>query len=99
MYNFAIKPRLVLASGRLQRRSGPLAARLSQLPDQHRPKRPVLLAVDQELGEGPGLGVVRQRCSLERLGLHGEEPPFVWNAPQFVLSTVLEHEAGAGSKV
>jgi hypothetical protein len=25
---------------------------LSQHPDEHRPKRPILLAVDQEFGEG-----------------------------------------------
>ncbi len=28
-----------------------LALALSQHPDQHRPERPILLAVDQELGE------------------------------------------------
>ena len=28
-----------------------------QHPDQHRPERPVLLAVDEELGEGPRLRV------------------------------------------
>jgi hypothetical protein len=30
---------------------------LPQHPDEHRPERPVLLAVDQELGEGPALWV------------------------------------------
>ena len=30
---------------------------LSQHPHKHRPKRPVLLAVDEELGEGPALWV------------------------------------------
>ena len=30
---------------------------LPQHPDQHRPRRPILLAVDQELGEGAALGV------------------------------------------
>jgi hypothetical protein len=34
-----------------------LALGLSQHPDQHRPERPVLLTVDQELGEGAGLRV------------------------------------------
>jgi hypothetical protein len=29
---------------------GPGSVRLSQHPDEHRPERPVLLAVDQELG-------------------------------------------------
>ena len=28
-----------------------------QHPDEHRPERPVLLAVDQELGEGPRLRI------------------------------------------
>jgi hypothetical protein len=31
--------------------------RVPQHPDQHRPECPVLLAVDQELGEGTGLRV------------------------------------------
>ena len=31
------------------------ALRLPEHPYQHRPERPVLLAVDQELGEGPAL--------------------------------------------
>jgi hypothetical protein len=37
----------------------PLASsiRLSQHPDQHRSKRPVLLTVDQELGEGAALRI------------------------------------------
>src|SRR5215207_2747308 len=30
---------------------------LPQHPDEHRPERPVLLAVDQQLGEGARLGV------------------------------------------
>ena len=30
---------------------------LPQHPDQHRPERPVLLAVDQQLGECPALGI------------------------------------------
>ena len=29
-----------------------LAVRLAEHPDEHRPERPVLLAVDQQLGEG-----------------------------------------------
>ena len=33
------------------------AVGLPQHPDEHRPQRPVLLAVDQELGEGATLGV------------------------------------------
>jgi hypothetical protein len=35
----------------------PLAPGFSQHPDHHRPERPVLLAVDQELAEGPRLRV------------------------------------------
>jgi len=36
---------------------GRLAIGLPQHPDQHRPVRPVLLAVDQQLGEGAALRV------------------------------------------
>ena len=36
-------------------RSSAFAVTLPQHPDEHRPKRPVLLAVDQELGEGAAL--------------------------------------------
>jgi hypothetical protein len=35
----------------------PLALSLPQHPDEHRSERPVLLAVDQQLGERPRLGV------------------------------------------
>ena len=35
----------------------PLAIGLAEHPDEHRPERPILLAVDQELGEGATLGV------------------------------------------
>ena len=34
-----------------------LALRLPQHPDEHRPEGPILLAVDQELGEGAALWV------------------------------------------
>jgi hypothetical protein len=34
-----------------------LALSLPQHPDEHRPERPILLAVDQEFGEGPRLRV------------------------------------------
>ena len=34
-----------------------LSLHLPKHPDQHRPKHPILLAVDQQLGEGAGLGV------------------------------------------
>jgi hypothetical protein len=35
---------------------------LPQHADKHRPKGPVLLAVDQKLGEGAGLGQVAEAC-------------------------------------
>ena len=35
----------------------PLTVGLPQHPDEHRPKRPILLAVDQQLGEGAALRV------------------------------------------
>jgi hypothetical protein len=53
---------------------------LPQHPHEHRPKPPILLAVDQELGEGAGLGVspeladpvgsleVGERQDVEQLG-------------------------------
>jgi hypothetical protein len=54
---------------------------LPQHSDQHRPQRPVLLAVDQELGEGAGL--LQDPVQV----------PAVGNAFQFLLSSVLEDEA------
>jgi len=39
-----------------------------QHPDQHRPERPVLLAVAEELGQGAGLGVPLGRSRLRRRG-------------------------------
>jgi hypothetical protein len=33
-----------------------------QHPDQHRPKNPILLPLDQELGEGASLGQVAEAC-------------------------------------
>jgi hypothetical protein len=41
----------------LQRRGSLFS--LPQHPDEHRPERPVLLAVDQELGEGTALRVAQ----------------------------------------
>ena len=53
---------------------------LSQHPDEHSPPRPILLAVDQQLGEGAGLRIapeladpvgsleVRQHQNVEELG-------------------------------
>jgi hypothetical protein len=55
-----------------------------QHPDQHRPKRPILLAVDQQLGEGAALWVapelsdpvgsieVREHEDVEQLGAGSE---------------------------
>ena len=37
---------------------------LPQHPDEHRPQRPVLLAVEQQLGEGARLGVPPERADL-----------------------------------
>jgi hypothetical protein len=47
-----------------------LAVGFSQHPNQHRPQRPILLAVDQELGEGAALWVAQNSpshpvCPLE----------------------------------
>jgi hypothetical protein len=39
-----------------------LPLHLPQHPDEHRPQRPVLLAVDQELGEGASRGHVAEAC-------------------------------------
>jgi hypothetical protein len=40
----------------LQMAPGTDSARLPQHADQHRPEHPILLAVDQQLGEGAGWG-------------------------------------------
>ena len=44
--------------------------RFAQHPDEHRPKRPILLAVDQELGEGAALAVTSELAAarLRRAG-------------------------------
>ena len=39
---------------------------LPQHPDEHRPQRPILLAVDQQLGEGAALHAVA--TALDRAG-------------------------------
>ena len=41
----------------LQMAPGTDSAPLPQHADQHRPEHPILLAVDQQLGEGAGVGV------------------------------------------
>jgi hypothetical protein len=46
--------------GRLSARAFTDRGRLPQHPDEHRPERPVLLAVDQELGEGAALRVASE---------------------------------------
>lgn len=37
----------------------------SQHPDEHRPERPILLAVDQEFGEGPALRGYLQNSAID----------------------------------
>ena len=39
-------------------RAGTSMVRVPQHPDQHRPERPILLAVNKELGEDPTLRVL-----------------------------------------
>ena len=49
---------------------------LAQHPDQHGPERPVLLAVDQQLGEGAGLGLPPVRADPVGAGrLDGRQGP------------------------
>ena len=59
---------------------------LPQHPDEHRPKRPILLAVDQELGERSGLGVPVERADPV-------DPVEVWEAKD-----VEELGAGCGTE-
>ena len=40
----------------------PSALSLPQHPDEHRPERPILLAVDQEFGEGASRAQVAEAC-------------------------------------
>ena len=50
------------------------AAGLRQHADEHRPERPILLAVDQEFGEGPSVAPVDEIHALppeDRLGASG----------------------------
>jgi hypothetical protein len=61
---------------------------LAQHPDEHRPERPVLLAVDQQLGEGAALWLapeladsvgpveVRQHQDVEQLGANARWESF-----------------------
>jgi hypothetical protein len=51
-----------------------------QHPDQHRPERPILLAVDQEL------------CNSPVLLQDPVEVPVVWDPLQLMLSGILEPE-------
>jgi hypothetical protein len=60
----------------------------AQHPDEHRPKRPILLAVDQELGEGAALWLAPQPSdpvgSLE-LGEHQDaEQHGAWSGTERV---------------
>jgi hypothetical protein len=76
---------------------GPLA----QHPHEHRPQRPILLAVDEELTEGAS------RASLASLDVssatsvrdHWVEVPAVWDAFEFVNAPVLEKESIARHEI
>jgi hypothetical protein len=77
-----------------------LAVGLPQHPDQHRPERPVLLAVDQELGEGTVLWVAPKLA--DRLGTldpkisrHARECEFASETDATVLKIVLKVKDGA----
>ena len=100
-----ISPRARRALGlpvrQLPRRS--LAA-LPEHPDSHRPERPILLAVDQELGEGAALQValdltdpvgsveVGEHQDVEKLGA-GSRTEGVKAFPDAVLKLVGSHQA------
>ena len=78
-------------------RSRQLAVVLPQHPYEHRPQRPVLLAVDQQFGEGARLQVppeladpvgpleVREHQDVEQLGglKRARERETVWRTPRF----------------
>ena len=78
---------------------------LSQHPDQHRPQRPILLAVDQELGEGAGLRIapelpdpvgtveVGEHQDVEELGAGGRTEG-VESFTQFALDVLEVHGIG-----
>ena len=50
-----------------------LAFGLPQHPDEHRPERPILLAVDQQLGEGARFGFP-QNSPIRSARSHGVNP-------------------------
>jgi hypothetical protein len=66
---------------------------LPQHPDEHRSERPVLLAVDQELGEGPALREAPElsdTVGAVEVGEHEDVEQFgAWRASQSVDSTCL----------
>jgi hypothetical protein len=79
---------------------------LSQHPHQHRPKGPVLLAVDQELGEGAALRVasvladpvgsfeVREHQDVEQLGAGSGTEGGVYALTQLALEVLQVHGIG-----
>jgi hypothetical protein len=87
---------------------------LPEHPDQHRPERPILLPVDQELQRDSGLGAslasldvgsVTKRLPtaprvLRPLSLHHTvEAPAIGNALQFPFADVIERETRARDEV
>jgi hypothetical protein len=80
----------------------PTALTLLQHPDQHRPERPVLLAVDQKLGEGAALRVGpeladplgppegREHEDVEQLGA-GSRPEGVQAGTESAIELVGSH--------
>jgi hypothetical protein len=67
--------------------SGRQLLALPHHPDEHSPERPILLAVDQRLGERPVL--LQDPVKM----------PAVRDALQFVLAGVLEHDTRSGDQV
>ena len=76
-----------------------LAVTLPQHPDQHRPQRPVLLAVDQQLEEARALSLVGAKARLRRSmwvrGYAELEWAALWKLlPKVVFSTTLSAVQG-----
>ena len=105
------KCRQTFASAATSRLASPLG--LAQYPDEHRPKRPVLLAVDQELGEDTALRVaprtlrsgrrVRSRGAsgrgAARRGEHGRgRPGALVSALDFISSHRASNPAEGGTQ-
>jgi len=79
-----------------------LAVGLPQHPDEHRPERPILLAVDEEFGEGAALRVapeltdpvgpleVGEHQDVEQLGA-GSGTERIETLPQLLLELIRTH--------